>query len=47
MCIRDRAGAALRGTFVIDKAGVVRWSVVNDLGDARDVEDYKKALAEL
>jgi peroxiredoxin len=43
----EQAGAALRGTFVIDRDGVVRWSVVNGLGDARNVDDYKKALAAL
>ncbi|MEU2158133.1 peroxiredoxin [Streptomyces sp. NPDC019396] len=37
-------GCAVRGTFVIDKSGVVRWSVVNDLPDARDLHDYVKAL---
>ncbi|GAB2600354.1 peroxiredoxin [Streptomyces capparidis] len=40
-------GCALRGTFVIDKEGVVRWKVVNGLPDARDVDEYVKALAEL
>ncbi|WP_405618444.1 peroxiredoxin [Streptomyces sp. NBC_01508] len=40
-------GCALRGTFIIDKAGVVRWSVVNGLPDARDLDDYVKALAAL
>ncbi|MFE4593340.1 peroxiredoxin [Streptomyces laurentii] len=40
-------GCAVRGTFVIDKAGVVRWSVVNALPDARDLDDYVKALATL
>lgn len=43
----EDAGAAVRGTFVIDTAGVVRWSVVNGIGDARDLEEYKKALADL
>ncbi|MFD5428401.1 peroxiredoxin [Streptomyces sp. NPDC127084] len=37
-------GCAVRGTFVIDKEGTVRWSVVNDLPDARDLNDYVKAL---
>ncbi|GAA2930153.1 peroxiredoxin [Streptomyces enissocaesilis] len=37
-------GCAVRGTFVIDKRGVVRWSVVNGLPDARDLNDYLKAL---
>lgn len=40
-------GCALRGTFVIDKEGVVRWSVVNGLPDARDIGEYVKALAAL
>lgn len=40
-------GCALRGTFVIDKEGVIRWSVVNGLGDARSNDDYKAALAAL
>ncbi|MFC5762593.1 peroxiredoxin [Actinacidiphila bryophytorum] len=37
-------GCALRGTFVIDPAGTVRWSVVNALPDARDLHEYVKAL---
>ncbi|MEU3183112.1 peroxiredoxin [Streptomyces sp. NPDC006923] len=40
-------GCAVRGTFVIDKEGLVRWTVVNALPDARDVNDYIKALAAL
>ncbi|MFJ9826335.1 peroxiredoxin [Streptomyces sp. NPDC101160] len=40
-------GCAVRGTFVIDKAGTVRWSVVNALPDARDLDDCLKALAAL
>lgn len=43
----DARGCALRGTFVIDKEGVIRWSVVNGLGDARSNDDYKAALAAL
>lgn len=41
------AGAALRGTFVIDRDGVLRWSVVHGIGDARDPADYLRALASL
>jgi peroxiredoxin len=37
-------GCALRGTFVIDREGIVRWSVVNGLPDARDLHEYVKAL---
>ena len=41
----DRIGAALRGSFVVDAQGVLRWQVVNDLPDARDVDDYVRALS--
>ena len=40
-------GFSMRGTFVIDKAGILRWSVVNGPGDARNTEEYKQALAAL
>jgi peroxiredoxin len=43
----ETLGAADRGTFVIDKSGVVRWTVRNEIKDARDLADYQKALAEL
>jgi peroxiredoxin len=43
----ENIGAATRGTFIIDKAGVVRWKVVNPIPQARDIADYQKALAEL
>ncbi|MFF7853987.1 redoxin domain-containing protein [Streptomyces sp. NPDC007904] len=40
-------GCAVRGTFVIDKEGLVRWTVVNGLPDARDPNEYVKALDRL
>ena len=40
-------GLAIRGTFVIDKEGIVRWKVVNPILQARDIADYQKALAAL
>lgn len=43
----EALGAADRGTFVIDKTGVVRWTVRNAIPDARDIADYQKALAEI
>ena len=43
----DNMGVATRGTFVIDKSGVVRWEVVNPIPQARDIADYQKALASL
>ena len=43
----DDKGFSTRGTFIIDKEGVVRWSVVNGPGEARESADYKAALAAL
>jgi len=43
----EDAGASIRGTFIIDKAGVVRYVVVNTIPDARDPAEYEKALASL
>ena len=43
----EQAGAAKRGTFVIDKSGVVRHVVVNEIPDARDQSEIAKALADL
>ena len=40
----EEKGCAVRGTFIIDKEGVVRWTVVNALPDARDLNEYLKAL---
>jgi len=40
-------GAAVRGTFILDRSGIVRWKVVNAIPDARDLERYQKALASL
>jgi len=43
----DQLGFAIRGTFVIDKTGTVRWAVINGPGDARNADDYEAALAEI
>ena len=40
-------GVATRGTFIIDKAGVIRWNVVNPIPQARDIAEYTKVLADL
>lgn len=37
-------GCALRGTFIIDPGGVLRWKVENGLPDARDLGEYLRAL---
>ena len=41
----ETLGAAVRGTFVLDRDRVVRWRVVNAVPDARDIDDYLAALA--
>lgn len=43
----ERQGRADRGTFLVDSAGVVRWSVVNPPGQARDLDAYRAAVAAL
>ena len=43
----EQLGRAGRGTFLVDRAGVVRWSVVNHPGEARDVDAYRAAVAAL
>jgi peroxiredoxin len=43
----EERGHALRGTFLVDADGVVRWSVVNPRGQRRDLEAYRAALAEI
>ena len=40
-------GFANRGTFVIDKTGIIRWKVVTSPGEVRDTSDYRKALSAL
>jgi peroxiredoxin len=43
----DSLGAAGRCTYVIDRAGTIRWTVRNAIPNARDITDYLKALADL
>ena len=43
----DTMGAAKRLTYVIDREGVVRWSVANEIRDARSIDDYVAALQPL
>jgi alkyl hydroperoxide reductase subunit AhpC len=38
---------ALRGTFLVDKGGILRFTEVNQPGEPRDQESWKKALAAL
>jgi peroxiredoxin len=41
----DKAGLANRGTFLIDKEGIVRFAEMNGPGEARDQNAWKKAIA--
>jgi peroxiredoxin (alkyl hydroperoxide reductase subunit C) len=43
----EEFGTAYRGTFLIDRAGVVRFAELNQPGDARDQRSWRAALAEV
>jgi len=40
-------GCSLRGTYLIDADGVLRWKVEKQIGEARDVADYREAVSQL
>jgi mycoredoxin-dependent peroxiredoxin len=43
----EERGFANRGTFLIDRDGVVRFAEMNEPGQARDQDGWRKALAQL
>ncbi|WP_375000034.1 peroxiredoxin [Aeromicrobium sp. CTD01-1L150] len=43
----EGAGAPERGTYLLDAEGIVRWKVEHPIGEARDFEAYRAAIAEL
>jgi mycoredoxin-dependent peroxiredoxin len=43
----DKAGMAVRGTFLVDADGVVRFAEVNAPGDVREQSGWKAAVGEL
>jgi peroxiredoxin len=43
----EKAGMALRGTFLIDAEGTVAFAEVNQPGDARAQSDWKDAVSQL
>lgn len=43
----ESGGFARRGTFLIDRDGVVRWALVNEAGQRRDFAGFHAALADL
>jgi mycoredoxin-dependent peroxiredoxin len=40
-------GFSTRGTFLIDRDGIVRWTLVNGLSEKRDFGGYRTALKDL
>jgi peroxiredoxin (alkyl hydroperoxide reductase subunit C) len=43
----ESTGVALRGTFLVDGAGIVRFSERNGLGQGRDPQGWRDAIAAL
>jgi mycoredoxin-dependent peroxiredoxin len=43
----DARGMSVRGTFLVDKAGIVRFVEVNAPGQRRDQDGWRKAVATL
>jgi mycoredoxin-dependent peroxiredoxin len=43
----ERAGCPNRSTFIVDKTGVLRWSVRNAMPDARNLGECVNALKDL
>lgn len=46
-CFNDKAGFALRGTFLIDEDGIVRYAAVNEPGEQRDPAQWRDAISRL
>ena len=45
-CFDDRAGSAIRSTYVLDAEGIVRAIISSEsLGQAREFDSYQEALA--
>ena len=43
----ETTGSAVRGSFLIDEQGLLRWSVINGMGEARPLTAYRDAVAAL
>ena len=41
----DEQGCPLRSSFVVDRAGIIRWAVHNEMGEARDLDTQATQLA--
>jgi peroxiredoxin len=40
----ERRGSPLRSSFVLDKGGVIRWTVHSETGSARDLDEHVRQL---
>ena len=45
--LHEGIGIALRGSFLVDREGILRWAVVHGIPDAREVDDYVAAISAL
>ena len=43
----EDGGLAIRGSFLVDADGILRWSVVNPRSQARPLAAYREALSAL
>ena len=43
----EERGTTIRGTFLVDKEGIIRWLEVNPASEARDQAGWRKAIASL
>ncbi len=43
----SQIGASARGTFIVDRGGVLRWQVENEIPQARNLDDYRGVLSDL
>ena len=43
----DVAGFANRGTFLVDKDGIVRFAEMNEPGEGRDADEWRAAIKSL
>ncbi|MBM3285947.1 MAG: peroxiredoxin [Candidatus Eisenbacteria bacterium] len=45
--LMEEKGIALRGTFIVDPEGKLRWSVIHDLGVGRNTDEVLRVLQAL
>ena len=43
----ERLGCSGRATVIVERGGTVAWTVHLEIGEARDLDDYRRVLADL